>query len=78
MLIAEISQLERKTYEAKIAARLNPSKVQTVETTKLTDSDLKERRDCLKLRLEAGYDTAAREAVVWEPYRDRIPADASR
>ncbi|MEO7617934.1 MAG: hypothetical protein ABIS59_03785 [Candidatus Saccharibacteria bacterium] len=78
VLIAEIDQLEQDTYQAQIIAGLNPHKVQTVDRTKLTVVDLKERRDRLKQRLEAGYDVAARDLVVSEFFRELTVADASR
>ena len=78
VLITEISQLEKEIYQAQILVGLNPTKIQTVDRSKLTVPDLKERRDRLKLRLDEGYDVAARELVVTELFRELTVADASR
>lgn len=78
VLVAEISQLEKEIYQAQILAGLNPQKIQHVDTTNLSDVDLTERRDRLKLRLDDGYDVAARELVISEFFRELTVADASR
>ena len=77
-LIEEIRQLELEMHKAQILAGLNPRTIQSVCMEKLEDADMRERRDRLRQRLDAGYDVRARQAVIREPFREAYSGEVSK